>query len=104
MAYPPVMSVLAEQAISDAVEVLSPTGLNQLIQGRLTDLRGLRVRGEVSNVRTSNGHLYFELRDQSSRIRATAWRSTVQRQHLELRNGQEVICYGYLDLWVKGGT
>ncbi len=84
--------------------VWTPTTCNQAVQERLRGLRNLRVRGEVSGVRQSRGHVYFELKDAGARLRCTVWRSTVQRQRLQLRDGQEVICHGSIDLWVAGGT
>ena len=82
----------------------TPTRTNQEIAGRMRDLRGLRVRGEVSQPRASSGHLYFELKDERSRLRAVIWRSTMQRQRIELRDGDQVVCTGDLDVWVQGGT
>ena len=87
-----------------AATILTPTRCNQAVQDRLRDLRSLRVRGEVSGPRSSRGHLYFELKDQGSRLRCTVWRSTVERQGLRLRAGQEVICHGSIDLWVAGAS
>ncbi len=82
----------------------TPTSLNQEIRGRLGDLRELKVRGEVSNVRSSSGHVYFQLKDGSSTLRCTIWRSTVARKRIRLRDGQELICRGSVDLWVRGGS
>lgn len=88
----------------DDAEILTPTTTNQAVASRLRELRGLRVRGEVSQPRRSGGHLYFELKDRSARLRAVIWRSTLQRLRLDLRDGDDVICTGDLDLWVQGGT
>lgn len=92
------------QPPSDTRAIWTPTRCNQAVQERLRDLRGIRVQGEVSGPRLSRGHLYFELKDSGARLRCTAWRSTVERQRLQLRAGQEVVCHGYIDLWVAGGA
>ena len=54
----------------EPAQLWTPTSTNQEIAGRMRDLRGLRVRGEVSQPRASSGHLYFELKDERSRLRA----------------------------------
>ncbi len=89
---------------AEPTQLWTPTRTNQEIAGRVRDLRGLRVQGEVSQPRASSGHLYFELKDERSRLRAVIWRSTMQRQRIELRDGDQVICTGDLDVWVQGGT
>ena len=98
------MTWLPDSRPRPADAVHTPTSLNQEIRGRVSDLRDLQVRGEVSNVRSSGGHLYFQLKDGGSTLRCTVWRSTVARLRLKLRDGQEVICHGSVDLWVRGGT
>ena len=110
-AYPDTMSWNDDDLGPDAsgwseepAQLWTPTRTNQEIAGRMRDLRGLRVRGEVSQPRASSGHLYFELKDERSRLRAVIWRSTMQRQRIELRDGDQVVCTGDLDVWVQGGT
>ena len=85
-------------------EAWTPTRANQEVAARTRDLRGLRVCGEVSQPRLSGGHLYFDLKDERSRMRAVVWRSTLQRSRIELRDGDQIICHGDLDVWVQGGS
>ena len=85
-------------------EVWTPTQCNQLIKGRLRDLTGVQIRGEVSGARGSRGHLYFDLKDSGSKIRCTVWRSTLARLPIRPRDGEEIVCEGDVDLWVPGGT
>ena len=98
------MTWLPDNRPKRADTVHTPTSLNQEIRGRVSDLRDLQVRGEVSNVRSSGGHLYFQLKDGGSTLRCTVWRSTVARLRLKMRDGQEVICRGSVDVWVRGGN
>ena len=91
-------------AWDDDAEIWTPTTTNQAVAQRMRDLRGLRVRGEVSQPRQSGGHLYFELKDRNARIRAVIWRSTLARLRVDLRDGDDVVCTGDLDVWVQGGT
>lgn len=96
------MVMLADRR--DVPPIHTPTSVNQEIRGRVADMRQLRVRGEVTGVRVSGGHMYFQLKDAGATLRCTAWRSTVAQQRLQLREGQEVICHGAIDLWVRGGS
>ncbi len=98
------MSWLHDRHPKRAEAVYTPTSLNQEIRGRVGDMRDLKVRGEVSNVRSSSGHVYFQLKDGSSTLRCTIWRSTVARRRIRLRDGQELICRGNVDVWVRGGN
>ena len=85
------------------VQVLTPTAVNKQIRARLVDLKNLRVRGEVSQPRLSNGHLYFTLKDRQSNLPVTVWRTQVQKMGLKLRNGDEVICRGQVEHYVPNG-
>jgi len=82
---------------------LTPTLVNQAVRKRLSDMRDIHVRGEATGVKVRNGHLYFDLKDSGSRLPVTVWRSQVQKLGLKLRDGDEVICRGQIDVWVPGG-
>lgn len=84
-------------------DVWTPTLLNQRIRARLVDLKNLRLQGEVSQPRPSNGHLYFTLKDRTSSIPVTVWRTQVQKLDLRLRDGDEVVCTGQVDHYVRNG-
>jgi exodeoxyribonuclease VII large subunit len=63
------------------------------------------VSGEVSEVsRPQSGHIYFNLKDESSQIRAVLWRSAAQRLPFTLEDGQQVILQGNLDVYLQRGT
>jgi exodeoxyribonuclease VII large subunit len=55
---------------------LSVSELTKRVRGLLEgspDLRGVWVRGEISNVRLTNNHLYFTLKDDGSQLRCAYW-------------------------------
>ncbi|MGE3148610.1 MAG: exodeoxyribonuclease VII large subunit [Pseudorhodoplanes sp.] len=55
----------------------------------------VRVRGELGKVSYhSNGHVYFDLKDDRSCIAGVIWRSAAPRIKLKLEAGLEVICTG----------
>ena len=58
----------------------------------------VRVRGEISGYRGphSSGHAYFSLKDESSRLDAVVWRTTLQRMKLKPQEGLEVVATGRL--------
>jgi exodeoxyribonuclease VII large subunit len=63
------------------------------------------VQGEISDLsRPSSGHCYLTLKDSEHQVRAVVWRSSAARIAFDLRDGQEVLCYGRLDIYAPRGT
>src|SRR5579872_777179 len=57
----------------------------------------VRVRGELGKVSYhSNGHVYFDLKDDRACIAGVVWRSTTPRIKLKLEAGLEVLITGRL--------
>lgn len=55
----------------------------------------VRVRGELGKVSYhSNGHVYFDLRDDAACIAGVIWRTTASRLKVKLETGLEVIASG----------
>lgn len=68
-------------------------------------LAGVWVSGEISDLaQPRSGHLYFQLKDQSTQIRAVLFRSTAQRLGFELRDGLEVLCRGDVTVYPPSGV
>lgn len=62
------------------------------------------VVGEISNLsRPRSGHVYLTLKDEEAQLAAVVWRSVVSGLKFELRDGLEVICFGYLDVYPPQG-
>lgn len=85
--------------------VYTVSDLNCLIKDCLQNvfIGNLKVEGEVSNKKTSNGHVYFSLKDKGSLISAIIWRSKVDYS-ISFDNGDKVVVSGKLDVYVKGGS
>jgi len=83
---------------------LTVSAVNEQVRSAVSSLREVRVQGEVSGARPSSGHLYFELKDANSRIRVTVWRQTAQRLGIAVRDGQQIIVTGRVEVWVQGGS
>jgi len=89
---------------SEEPETLSVVDLSRIIRERLDtpDLRGIRVRGEVTNYRLhSSGHMYFSLSDRGENgdaaIDCVIWRRAAKQIKPPPENGMDVIVTGYID-------
>jgi exodeoxyribonuclease VII large subunit len=55
----------------------------------------VRVRGELGKVSYhSNGHVYFDLKDERACIAGVIWRTAAARLRVRLETGLEVVCTG----------
>lgn len=62
------------------------------------------VVGEISNLsRPRSGHIYLTLKDKEAQLPAVMWRSVASTVRFELRDGLEVLCFGYLDVYPPQG-
>jgi exodeoxyribonuclease VII large subunit len=60
-----------------------------------TSFSHVRVRGELSRVTLAkSGHLYSDLKDESSVLNIVCWRGSVQKLTIKPEEGMEVICIG----------
>lgn len=68
-------------------------------------LQDIWIEGEVSNFsRSSAGHLYFTLKDESSQIRCVMWRSRAAQQSCLPRNGEALLAHGYVSVYEPQGV
>ena len=76
--------------------------IKELLEGTLSTQY---VAGEVSNCRPArSGHVYFTLKDEQSQIAAVMWRSTAGRLGFELRDGQEIVAVGRVEVYAPRGS
>lgn len=76
--------------------------LKQVVE---TQIEPLYVRGEISNfTRHSSGHIYFNLKDPNATLRCTFFRYANLSLSFIPEEGMEVICFGKLTVYEKGGT
>ncbi|MBQ7740782.1 MAG: exodeoxyribonuclease VII large subunit, partial [Eubacterium sp.] len=66
------------------------------------------ISGEVSNVSSKNGIMYFTLKDDTSRgkgsqLKCIMFSSDNYKLKFTLENGMKVICFGQVDLYIAGG-
>ncbi|MEO5378789.1 MAG: exodeoxyribonuclease VII large subunit [Magnetococcus sp. DMHC-6] len=83
----------------------SVTELSEQIRQLLEDgFAYVRVRGEVSAPqKPPSGHLYFNLIDSGSRLKAVIWQTTVRRLAVVPRDGDAVLVTGRITLYAPRG-
>lgn len=68
-------------------------------------LGNVSVIGEISNLKYhSTGHVYFTLKDETSKINCFLASEYLKDIHYELADGIEITANGYIYLYEKGGT
>ncbi|QEG40379.1 exodeoxyribonuclease VII large subunit [Roseimaritima ulvae] len=87
----------------------SPWTVSQLTERVKSTLESsfpkISVQGEVTDLsRPSSGHLYFTLKDSRAQIRGIIWRSTAARLPFKIANGQELICWGDVEVYAARGS
>ncbi|TVQ02495.1 MAG: exodeoxyribonuclease VII large subunit [Balneolaceae bacterium] len=69
-----------------------------------TNFRDILVEGEISNLNQSrNGHYYFTVKDAQAQLPCVIWRSTALRLGTDLRDGQQVILGGDIQVYAPHG-
>jgi len=77
---------------------------NQIKQLLESNFRDVLVEGEISNVNQSrNGHYYFTVKDDNAQLPCVIWRSTAERQGIQLSDGQQVILGGDVQVYAPHG-
>jgi len=62
------------------------------------------VEGEVSGYKkAASGHVFFNLKDDRSVIKAVIWQSTARKVSFELKDGLEVVCRGKVSVYEPRG-
>lgn len=75
--------------------------IGRLLDGT-PDLRGMRISGEVANLRlTPTGHHFFRLRDSEAALGCALFKFSTGAKHLE--DGAQVICEGRANFYVNRG-
>lgn len=63
------------------------------------------VQGEISTLtRPRSGHIYFSIKDEFAQLSAVIWRTDAERLTFDPRQGQKVICGGFVDVYSQRGV
>lgn len=86
---------------------ISVTSLNTLIKYKLegeTDLRGLYVKGEISNWKVYRSGVFFDLKDENgSVLSCILWGNYASRLSFAPKDGDEVIAFGNITVYAARG-
>lgn len=95
---------MADQ-IPFAFDIPSVTELtNKIKQVLEQNFRDILVEGEISNLnRSRNGHIYFTVKDDNAQLPCVIWRSMAERLSVDLRDGQQVVLGGDIQVYAPHG-
>jgi exodeoxyribonuclease VII large subunit len=87
------------------VKVFSVGELTQEVKGVLEDgFASVWVAGEISNLsRPNSGHVYLTLKDAQASLRTVVYRGVALRLRFDLRDGQEVVARGRINVYAPQG-
>lgn len=77
------------------------TELNNLIKDTITNTFTdiIKLKGEISNIKSSGAHTYLTLKDENTAINVTMWNTKISN----LKNGDDVMATGKLTCYPKMG-
>jgi len=86
-------------------EVWSVADLNRAAKSMVdTGFQPMWVRGEVTGFRAyQSGHWYFDLKDETAKVRCTMWKFAAQRCPERPADGAEVFVLGKPSIWEEKG-
>lgn len=87
------------------IRVYTVTEINNEIKNMLEDFYPqIRVRGEISDFKLySSGHMYFNIKDEQSRIKAVMFRSSNVFLRFQPQDGMRIEVYGRLSAYTARG-
>lgn len=91
----------------NSIKYLTVTALNRYVNYKFESdahLSKLYVKGEMSNLRPSNGHLYFSLKDENSEISAVIFKTNAMKLKFQPCDGMTVLVEASLGVYQKKGT
>jgi len=70
-----------------------------------THLKNMQVVGEISNLKFhQSGHIYFTLKDETSRINAVMFASYASRLKIKVSDGMKVVVSASIGVYEQGGS
>lgn len=89
--------------------VYTVTEVTQIIKNTLINneyLNNVFIEGEISKVKLSQGHAYFDLKDEESLISCTMWRFNVSKLDFDITriDGAKVLICGSISVYEKRGS
>lgn len=92
----------------DESRILRVSELNAYVKMRIDAdpvLSNVWVRGEISNLtRHGAGHYYFSLKEETARVSAVMFRSSVEKLKFLPENGMKVLLHGRVSVYERDGA
>jgi len=91
---------------NNKTKIYTVSQINSLIKGVLEDILPprLTINGEITDLRPRrNGHCYFTLKDEFSKLPCVMWKSKADKLKFEPENGLAVLATGYIEVYVPHG-
>ncbi len=89
------------------IKILTVSEVTSYIKRILTNdpiLHNIRVKGEISNLKHhTSGHIYFTLKDNSSKINCVMFKAHSERLKFGLEEGLKVNIKGYISIYERDG-
>ncbi len=89
-------------------DYITVSDINKLIKYTIEDnleLRSVYIKGEISNIKYhSRGHLYFSLKDESSKINAIMFNYERYLRDFEPKDGDSVLVHGRISVYEASGS
>lgn len=86
---------------------LSVSALNNIIKSKLEsdyDLKGIYVKGEISNWKVYRSGVFFDLKDENgSTLSCIIWSNNAERLDFTPKDGDEVLVYGNITVYAQRG-
>lgn len=90
------------------IKTLTVSALNNYIKKIINAdfiLNNIHVKGEISNLKIhSTGHIYFSLKDESSKINCIMFRANAQELSFIPEEGMKIIAKGRISIYEKEGV
>ncbi|MBR9646924.1 exodeoxyribonuclease VII large subunit [Clostridium tyrobutyricum] len=90
------------------IKVLTVSDINNYIKRNFDNdfiLNNASVKGEISNIKFhSSGHIYFSLKDESSKINCIMFRGSAKNLKFVPENGMKIILQGRISVYEKEGV
>ena len=87
---------------------LTVTALNKYIKAKIDNdfqLQTILIKGEISNLKKhSSGHIYFTLKDDSSRISAVMFSNKAKKLNFDVKDGDKVLIEANVSVYLVTGS
>ena len=89
-------------------EYITVSDINKIIKYTIEDnleLRSVYIKGEISNIKYhTRGHLYFSLKDETSKINAVMFNYQKYLNNFEPKDGDSVLVHGRISVYESTGS